>query len=97
MFSSLVHRDFGLGIGLYFSTLRAITVITFLAGLVSIYNIMYFASDEYQPEEFTRNISTFERGSAICTNTAWVPCTDCKCVGDDPTAILQSGAFPADR
>lgn len=37
--------DFGLGIGLYFTSLRAITLITFMAGLVSLYNIMYFASD----------------------------------------------------
>jgi hypothetical protein len=88
-------RDFGLGIGLYFSTLRAITFITFAAGLVSMYNILYFASDEYQPEEYTRNISTFERGSAICTNTAWVPCADCKCVNDGYSPL--EGAFPADR
>lgn len=58
---------------------------------------MYFASDEYQPEEYTRNISTFERGSAICTNTAWVPCTDCTCVDEGEPSDIRIGAFPADR
>jgi len=87
--------DFGLGIGLYFSTLRAITFITFVAGLVSVYNIVYFASSEYQPPEFTHNISMLERGSAICTHTTWVPCVDCNCSAalQDPTF----GMFPADR
>ena len=39
--------DFGLGIGLYFSTLRAITVLTFLAGCLNIVNFQYFASSQY--------------------------------------------------
>jgi hypothetical protein len=88
--------DFGLGIGLYFSTLRAITIITLLAGLVSTYNIMYFSSDKYQPEEYTHAISTLERGSAICRNTAWVPCTDCVCADEGNLTVAQ-GAFPSDR
>lgn len=90
-----IQRDFGLGIGLYFSTLRAIAFITFIAGLVSVYNIVYFASSEYQPPEFTHNISMLERGSAICTHTTWVPCVDCNC-----SEALQDpsfGMFPADR
>jgi hypothetical protein len=41
--------DFGLGIGLYFSTLRAITVITLLATLLNIPNFIYYASSEYTP------------------------------------------------
>ena len=36
-----------MGIGLYFSTLRAICVITFIAGLINLYNMLYFASDDY--------------------------------------------------
>lgn len=62
--------DFGLGIGLYFSTLRAIALITFLLGLVSVYNINYFASDSYMPEINRTLIETsLIRGSAVCTNT----------------------------
>jgi len=39
--------DFGLGFGLYFSTLRAIALVTFVAGLVSIPNMLYFSGEEY--------------------------------------------------
>jgi hypothetical protein len=39
--------DFGLGFGLYFATLRAVAVVTFLGGLVSLPNILYFRSSGY--------------------------------------------------
>ena len=72
--------DFGLGIGLYFSTLRALAFVTFILGMVSVYNIRYFASDEYMPLEFRAQITNrLTIGSAICTNTPWVPCPDCNC------------------
>lgn len=72
--------DFGLGIGLYFSTLRALAFATFLLGLVSAYNINYFASDAYMPVNFREQIiNKLTVGSAICTNTPWVPCPDCNC------------------
>lgn len=50
--------DFGLGIGLYFSTLRAITFFSLLAGLVSLYNILYFSSEAYLPLEYQEGIPT---------------------------------------
>jgi hypothetical protein len=87
--------DFGLGIGLYFTSLRAITLITFMAGLVSLYNIMYFASDAYQPSQDSKTISLLQRGSAICSYTSWVPCTDCICTKDSQDVDVDS--FPADR
>ena len=62
--------DFGLGIGLYFSTLRAIAFITLVLGLVSSYNINFFASDAYMPGESRAAITNkFIQGSAVCTNT----------------------------
>ena len=67
--------DFGLGIGLYFSTLRALTVLTFIAGLINVVNIMYFRSDEYSNGQ--TKVNNLIRGSAICTDTAWVPCPTC--------------------
>lgn len=76
--------DFGLGIGLYFSTLRALTVLTFLAGLINVPNIMYFRSQEYSNGQ-TSIPQTFIQGSAICTDTAWVICPTC------------SNFLPADR
>ncbi|KAL3925047.1 MAG: hypothetical protein SGILL_000669, partial [Bacillariaceae sp.] len=71
--------DFGLGIGLYFSTLRAITFITLVAGLISIYNMIYFASDDYLPSEYRNDIPALLTGSAICTAMTWVPCDSCVC------------------
>jgi hypothetical protein len=71
--------DFGLGLGLYFSTLRAITIITLILGLISVYNINYFASDDYLPFEYRHNLTLLTRGSAICTMTSWVPCPTCNC------------------
>lgn len=71
--------DFGLGFGLYFSTLRAIGYILFVAGLISTFNIYFFASVNYRNEELSNPLLI---GSAICTRTEWVPCLDCDC-GDD--------------
>jgi hypothetical protein len=72
-----------LGIGLYFSTLRAICVITFIAGLINIYNILYFASDEYMPSELRDDLPSLLQGSAICLDTQWVPCPDCNCTEEN--------------
>ena len=86
--------DFGLGIGLYFSTLRAITFITLVAGLISVYNLMYFASDDYLPSEERAEIPRLLQGSAICTATSWVPCDTCIC----QTGLEREfGTFPPDR
>ena len=61
---------------LYFSTLRAITVLTFLAGCLNIPNLMYFSGPDYSKEQTTiENVLT--KGSAICTDAIWVPCPDC--------------------
>ena len=74
---------------MYFSTLRAITIITLIAGLISIPNIQYFASNEYQPSEYSNGFSTLVQGSAICNYTSWVPCPTCNCTNlnewQDPT------------
>lgn len=49
---------------------------TFLAGLLNIPNIQYFVSDEYSDGQ-TAIDSALVRGSAVCTDSAWVPCIDC--------------------
>ena len=67
--------DWGLGVGLYFSTLRAICVITFLAGLLNIPNFIYYSQDEYSQNQPA--VPGVLKGSAICTNKEWVPCPDC--------------------
>lgn len=68
--------DFGLGIGLYFSTLRGLTILVLIAGIIHIPNFMYFMGDDYSNGQ--SDVRTLTRGSAICTNTDWVPCPTCR-------------------
>lgn len=67
--------DFGLGIGLYFSTLRFIFLLTFLAGLLNIPNLIYYSGEEYSNSQV--GVPDLLKGSAICTDTIWVPCPTC--------------------
>jgi hypothetical protein len=69
--------DFGLGYGLYFSTLRSFAILSLLAGILNLPNIMYFASDEYNTNGQNDLQSSLLKGSAICTDVSWVPCPDC--------------------
>lgn len=67
--------DFGLGFGLYFATLRAVGIVTFVAGLVSLPNILYFGSSEYSNGQ--EGVHWALKGSAVCTNMEYVPCEGC--------------------
>jgi hypothetical protein len=80
--------DWGLGIGLYFSTLRAITFLTFLAGVLNTPNFIYFSQEDYSDGQ--EGISDLLQGSAICTRTVWVPCPDCS-EGDFEGSRLVTG------
>jgi hypothetical protein len=92
--------DFGLGIGLYFSTLRAITVITLLASILNIPNFIYYASSDYTPGISNFNstglfssVPTLLQGSAICTDVSWVICPEC----NTTTSVAPSQYFPDNR
>ena len=67
--------DFGIGVGLYFSYLRAVSFITLIAGCINLPNIFYYASDEYSKRQ--PGVLFPLKGSAICTEQAWVPCPSC--------------------
>lgn len=67
--------DFGLGFGLYFATLRAVGIVTFIAGLVSLPNILYFRSSDYSNRQ--EGVHWALKGSAVCTNLQYVPCEGC--------------------
>jgi hypothetical protein len=67
--------DFGLGVGLYFGTLRALQVLLLLGGLLNIPNMVFFSSEEYS--ESQKNTTWHMRGSAACDVHEWVPCMDC--------------------
>jgi len=67
--------DFGLGFGIYFATLRDLAFLILLGGILSIPNIVYFASDEYSTGQ--NDLSVLLRGSAICLDRSWVACPTC--------------------
>lgn len=67
--------DFGLGIGLYFATIRALTALVLVAGIIHMPNILYFAGDKYSDGQ--KEVNKLRRGSAICTNSTWVVCPTC--------------------
>ncbi|KAL7519390.1 hypothetical protein ACHAWX_004152 [Stephanocyclus meneghinianus] len=67
---------FGIGIGLYFSSLRGVAFISLVAGLINVPNIMYFSSPHYS--EGQSGVPWFLKGSAVCTERVWVPCPGCE-------------------
>mmetsp|Transcript_29490 Transcript_29490/g.44646 ORF Transcript_29490/g.44646 Transcript_29490/m.44646 type:complete len:879 (+) Transcript_29490:123-2759(+) len=68
--------DFGISVGVYFWLQRVLCGVMFLAGLMSMPNILYFASDEYGQNAGEIGWRTI--GSAICTDKEWVPCPTCE-------------------
>lgn len=70
--------EFGLGIGLYFSTLLALTGLFFICALILLWNVTYFASDDYS-KGGQSGISGILKGSAICQSRQVV------CIGVDGT------------
>lgn len=79
--------DFGVGVGLYFSTLQFLAIVSFLAGCLNVPIMLYFDSEEYNGEGVTKDMlrKLGLRGSAICLNTAWELCPECSM--DDWTAF----------
>lgn len=69
--------DFGIGVGLYFHTLKVLAIITFIAGLINIPNIVFFNSDDYD-EQSEDDVKPILRGSAICTDQVWSFCPTCQ-------------------
>ena len=47
---------FGIGVGMYFSTLKFLFVISLIAGLINIPNILYYASDDYHGTDSERKL-----------------------------------------
>lgn len=68
--------DFGIGVGMYFFTLRSLAIIMFLAGLVNVPTLVYYASDAYSRSHDTIYFHALQT-SAICTDSTWVPCPTC--------------------
>lgn len=68
--------DFGLGVGIYFFTLRALAIIMLIAGLINTPNLIYYASDRYNNKNEGVHAWSL-KASAICTNYAWKSCPTC--------------------
>ena len=72
-FSFLSHTlfplkgDFGLGYGIYFSTLRSFALLSLVAGILNLPNLLYFSSNEYSNGQM--ELPGLLKGSAICTGT----------------------------
>eukprot|EP00591_Stephanopyxis_turris_P011862 CAMPEP_0195512972 /NCGR_PEP_ID=MMETSP0794_2-20130614/4743_1 /TAXON_ID=515487 /ORGANISM="Stephanopyxis turris, Strain CCMP 815" /LENGTH=976 /DNA_ID=CAMNT_0040640871 /DNA_START=140 /DNA_END=3070 /DNA_ORIENTATION=+ len=73
--------DFGIGIGLYFTSVICFAVITFLAGILNIYSMWHFWKDDSGFGDSWVNtresLPLLLRGSAICTKTEWVDILNC--------------------
>jgi len=68
--------DFGVGVGLYFTTLRYYAIMAFIAGLINIPALMYFSSDDYSPTD-RQDLPELVMVSAACTEAEWRPCPSC--------------------
>lgn len=78
--SSLI--EWGAGVDLYFVTLRAMSLILLLAGLINLPLIMFYFGTQYDPQgrgpQAGLPTTTFTlRTSAVCRTGEWVVCTDC--------------------
>jgi hypothetical protein len=67
--------EWGIGVALYFATLRVMAVILIVTGLINIPNIRYYASYGYSGGQ--KGLSFTLKGSAVCNQGLWVVCTDC--------------------
>jgi hypothetical protein len=61
--------DFGEGIGIYFYTLRMLAIIFAVAGILSLPNILFFASTQWDAQKDSR--FHLLQGSAICSDQIW--------------------------
>ena len=90
--------DFGIGVGIYFLSMRVFSIICFIAGLLYIPVIHFYRSNDYSEGEDSANSNSWVlRGSAICTDTMWVPCPGCGNHEDDFDATrLANGTLQSD-
>ena len=61
---------------LYFITLKMVSVMLLVAGLLNLPNMRFYASPSYSASGQER-ISVLLKGSALCTTREWVVCPDC--------------------
>ena len=69
-------NEWGMGIDSYFSSLKMVSVMMFVAGILNIYVLQFYASNDYDPDK-DDSLSALLKGSAICTSFEWVACPTC--------------------
>jgi len=75
--SSNSFLEWGIGIDCYFSTLKMIAAVMFVAGLINVPNMLYYASTDYSENGQASVQSFFLVGSALCTTFEWAVCRNC--------------------
>lgn len=71
--------DWGIGMSMYFTSLIAVGIIFFSAGIINIANMIYYASDEYDINDDRSSVIKLMmllHLSAICTDREWVLCSE---------------------
>jgi len=76
--------EWGIGVALYFQSLKAFSFALFVACLISIPNIQFYGSKDYHNHQTSdvygsSNIPYRFIGSAVCVNTQWVTCEESYC------------------
>jgi hypothetical protein len=64
--------DFGEGIGIYFYTLRILAIVFCVAGILSLPNMFFFASSQWDAQKDVRY--HFLQASALCSRQIWKVC-----------------------
>jgi hypothetical protein len=82
-------NQWGIGIAVYFTSLRIIAILLVVVGLINIPNLIYFSSQEYSDGQ--DEVSFALKGSTICTRGEWVSCPTC--TPDEWTSIEEEDRF----
>jgi hypothetical protein len=94
-----IFVEWGIGVDLYFSTLRIMAGVLFAAGLLHIPNLRFFRSKEYSPagKGPKNGLNWSLYGSAVCTTREWVACANCTAKEwSSPVEEQRFGNYTAD-
>jgi hypothetical protein len=83
--------EWGIGMDLYFSTLRIMSGVLLVAGLIHLPLLIFYRSDDYSPDG-DADLGFSLLGSAICETLEWVVCSDCR-RDDWDSSDEQKGRF----
>lgn len=70
-----VLAEFGMSVGIYFWTLRILASISLIAGLLSLPTMIISSSTKYNSN--VNDVKLGILGSAVCSDSDWVPCPTC--------------------